>query len=131
MTTMAGPDSAAPPAAPQVQDLPPPRAHPSLRVRRLSGNEGLRVAGEVDVHTYSAWDEVLAELPVDGTPVRLDLSGLLFIDARGVAALVAAAHRLPPGIRLRLYRPPWCLRRILDVLWSTATATEIVIEEAE
>lgn len=92
---MAEPDSAVPLAA----ELPGPRAHSNLRVQRLSGIGGLRVTGEIDMHTHSAWDDVLAELPTDGTPARLDLSGLSFIDVRGVAALTTAALRMPPDIQ--------------------------------
>jgi anti-anti-sigma factor len=100
-----------------------------LTVEWLPGDVGLRVVGEVDVATAGEWAEVLAALQADDVPGRLDLSGLSFIDVRGVAALAEAARRLPSG-RLRLYRPPWCLRRTLDVVW-TDEMDFIVIEDEE
>jgi anti-anti-sigma factor len=101
--------------------------NPLLSVERLPGHAGLRVFGEVDAATSGKWAEVLAALRIDGTPGRLDLSGLSFIDVRGVTSLVETARRLPSG-QLRLYRPPWCLRRILDAVWMDEM-NYIVIED--
>jgi anti-anti-sigma factor len=104
-------------------------ADATLRVERLSGHAGLRVSGEVDKSTSSEWAQVLAGLQAGGAPGRLDLSGLSFIDVRGVVSLVDAAQRLPSG-QLRLYRPPWSLRRALDLAW-TDEMNYIVIEDEE
>lgn len=103
---------------------------PVLRVVRLPGRQGLRVVGEVDLTTHRDWVSALESLLVDGTPARLDLSGLSFVDARGTVALVAVARRLAPGRTLTLYRPPVCLRRILDLFWS-GELIEITSENEE
>lgn len=89
-----------------------------LRVSWLPGRTGLAAAGEVDVATHRGWRSTLELLLVDGIPGRLDLSGLTFIDGHGTAALVGLARRMGPDRRLTLYRPPYCLRRVLDLFWS-------------
>jgi anti-anti-sigma factor len=99
-----------------------------LTVERLPGRAGLRVSGEVDVSTSDEWAQVLAALRTTDAPGRLDLSGLSFIDVRGVASLVETARRLPSG--LSLYRPPTCLRRTLEVVW-TDEMDHVVIEDEE
>ena len=100
-----------------------------LWVSWLPGETGLAAAGEVDVATRRRWHGTLELLLADGTPGRLDLSGLTFIDGHGTAALVALARRMAPDRRLTLYRPPYCLRRVLDLFWSDVPL-EIVDEEA-
>lgn len=102
-------------------------AHPGLTVERLPGQAGLRILGEVDMATSSDWVGVLVAVRFSGAIERLDLSGLSFIDVRGVASLVEAA-RLLPSRPLTLSRPPSCLRRILDTVWSNE-ATHIVVED--
>jgi anti-anti-sigma regulatory factor len=102
----------------------------ALVVLPLAGQKGLRVIGAVDLSTRRDWDDALAALHDDDTAGRLDLSGLSFIDARGAASLVGAARRMAPTANLTLYRPPLCLRRILDVFWSDEEPV-IVIEDEE
>jgi len=102
---------------------------PVLQVVRLPGQQGLRVLGEVDLTTHRRWEDALESLAADMSP-RLDLSGLSFIDAYGAAALVAVAQRMTSATTLTLYRPPLCLRRVLDMLWPGELPV-ITIEDEE
>ncbi len=103
---------------------------PFLQVVRLPGRQGLSVLGEVDLTTHRRWERALESLLAADTSARLDLSGLSFIDAYGAAALVAAAQRMTSDTTLTLYRPPLCLRRILDMLWPGELPV-ITIEDEE
>lgn len=102
--------------------------NPALTAEWLPGHDGLRVVGAVDVATSGEWDRILAAVAAARTPWRLDLTGLSFIDVRSVAALVDTARRLPAR-PLTLYRPPWCLRRILDTVWADEPAHLVVEDE--
>lgn len=116
----------------QPSESPGPtrRPEPALRVSLLPGRMGLVVAGEVDLATHRKWDSALESLLVNGIPGRLDLSGLSFIDGRGTAALVVVARRMAPDRILTLYRPPLCLRRILELFWP-GELLEIKAEDEE
>jgi anti-sigma B factor antagonist len=52
----------------------------------------IRVVGELVLTNADVLRSCLVDLLGSGTPVRLDLTRLSFIDSRGVAALVAAAR---------------------------------------
>ena len=80
--------------------------------------------------THRRWEHALESLLAADTAPRLDLSGLSFIDAYGAAALVATAQRMTSDTTLTLYRPPLCLRRILDMLWPGKLPV-ITIEDEE
>ncbi|MDQ3788862.1 MAG: STAS domain-containing protein [Actinomycetota bacterium] len=96
---------------------------------RLPGGKGLAVAGEVDLATHRNWQSTVRSLLVDDAAARLDLSGLSFIDGHGAAVLMSVAEKMAPQRTLTLYRPPLCLRRLLDLFWSEDHVV-IVIEEA-
>jgi anti-anti-sigma factor len=91
------------------------------------GRVGLRVAGEIDLTSYRAWEQALGRVLGRPGDVHLDLAALRFIDARSTALLVRIAGMLADGQRLVLHHPPQCLRRVLETLWDGAVST-IVIE---
>ncbi|OXM59109.1 hypothetical protein CF165_49385 [Amycolatopsis vastitatis] len=97
---------------------------------RLPGEGGLRVIGAVDLSTREVWRNALESAATDGSPVRLDLSELSFIDTRGTSMLVAAAQRRHGTAPLTITRPPRTLLRVLAVL-CPGEPVEIVIEEQE
>jgi ABC-type transporter Mla MlaB component len=109
-----------------VPGAPGPKAWPALVVRLDPSGSGVRVSGEVDLVTRSAWAELLADLAATGDDIELDLSGVSFIDVGGATALARAAQRLPPGRRLRIHHPPLCLRYLVDLLWGPLTTIEMV-----
>jgi anti-anti-sigma factor len=76
----------------------------SLYVRLISDPPGASIAGEVDVHNRDELTEALETLmeTLDGD-VHLDVSGLRFIDARGLATLVRSTRQLKRNSRMVLY----------------------------
>ncbi|GAA4093105.1 STAS domain-containing protein [Actinomadura miaoliensis] len=70
------------------------RRAPGLTLRPLATGTGLRVEGEVNVANRAYWASELGGLVRRGGTVDLDLAGLVFIDAGGVAVLVRSAGRL-------------------------------------
>jgi anti-anti-sigma factor len=90
---------------------------PSLTVRR-AGPHRLLLAGELD----ACGAPVLVATVLDECrhqslePLELDCSGVRFIDASGVSALiVSAAHARRSGRRLRLVRRSRCVDRLLEL----------------
>jgi anti-sigma B factor antagonist len=78
----------------------------------------LAVAGEIDLATAPELRRALSEVLADGSnEVTVDLSAVVFIDATGIGALVAAAHQAQgAGRRLSLRAPSHQVRRILEVI---------------
>jgi anti-sigma B factor antagonist len=65
-----------------------------LLSRRTPGHTILSVIGEIDVATTAALrDEIANALSATTTPVIIDLSGVSFCDASGLALLVGAQRR--------------------------------------
>jgi ABC-type transporter Mla MlaB component len=93
------------------------RAVPSLTLTPLDDPPGLRLAGEVDVSSWSALEGALRSLPAGAGDLHLELAQLSFIDAHGATTLVRAAERLGTGRSLVLHNPPSVLRRLLELLW--------------
>jgi len=123
-------DSGTRAAAGSFRDVPGTVTNQALAVEWPHGSGSLRVVGEVDLGSHSLWGEVLTALPDDDTPVRLDLSGLSFVDVQGAAALMEAARRRVSTTRITLLRPPPSLRRTLELFWSSELSN-IVIEDEE
>ncbi|HYN92915.1 MAG TPA: STAS domain-containing protein [Pilimelia sp.] len=100
----------------------------SLRALRDGPGEVLRLVGEADEANRRELVSLLSG--IDGgspTDVRLDLSGLRFIDVAGAAVLLEAADRLGSGRRLVLQDPPTTLCRILTLLWPGEQTIEMEI----
>lgn len=87
-----------------------------LRVTRT--DLGVAIAGVVDVATWRDLSEalrvVVARTPADR--IVIDLSGLSFIDARGLRLIAEAAESLRPPRTLALVHVPPGLVRIAQIL---------------
>jgi anti-anti-sigma factor len=81
---------------------------------------GLRVIGEIDLNGHDEWERALRRVTAPGEEVHLDLTGLSFIDVRGVALLVDVAGRMREGQRIVVLGAPPGLQRVLQVLWPDA-----------
>ncbi|MDQ0933228.1 STAS domain-containing protein [Streptomyces turgidiscabies] len=98
---------------------------PVLEIHPLSGRPGIRAAGEINVITRSSWEQALEDLASAHTDVSfVELSGLMFIDVGGAAALAVTAQRLDAG-RIVVDRPPPELERILDMFWPGISMIEV------
>ena len=76
-------------------------------------DDGLRVAGEIDAHTAP---RLAAALDASGSSIRLDLSGVEFVDSSGLRVLIDAHQRLDEaGGALRLVSPSDPVRRLLEI----------------
>ena len=86
------------------------RAAPSLSGR-------IELSGELDLASADRARGMLAAAPADSRSVVCDLSGLSFIDVRGLHVLLeAAAHARLTGGHLRFAHCPASLRRLLGLL---------------
>ncbi|MQY04587.1 STAS domain-containing protein [Actinomadura macrotermitis] len=89
----------------------------TLTSRHLPGHTVIALSGELDLATTAALRErMLVALDQAAAPVVVDLSGVSFCDAAGLALLVGArrrarAHRL--GLSLAAPRPP--VRKLLRI----------------
>ena len=79
-------------------------AHPPTRIYRVAGldvlvqhrdaeHTDITLRGEMDLANRAALDAVLTDL-LDRRHVRLDLSGLMFLDCSALGALVTLRHQL-------------------------------------
>ena len=78
----------------------------------------LRVTGELDLSTQAVLADAVADvLRVGGVEhLELDLSGLRFMDLRGLEAVLAAERRMEArGGDLELLYPSHQVRRLLDL----------------
>jgi anti-anti-sigma regulatory factor len=100
--------------------LPPAPSRSILTIRPLHGCTGLVLAGEADLTVKDMLCTALAALPVDGTgDIRLDLTGLRFIDIACARELIALTGR-HPAVRLVVHHPPASLLRITALLYPEA-----------
>jgi anti-anti-sigma factor len=76
----------------------------------------VRLSGELDIVSADFLTEVLVD--VAGSTVVVDLSGLTFMDCRGVAALIAARDRIAANGMgsIVLTEPQRMVRRPLEIL---------------
>ena len=85
----------------------------TIEIEPTQGSTGIRLTGEFDVSTVNAVDRELRQaIDSSNDAVTVDLSGLEFIDAAGIACLL----RVTQGPRLRplvsFLRPPAAIARI-------------------
>ena len=87
------------------------------------GMISLRLSGEMDTASAGHLAEILLALPVDEFQrVQLDLSGLAFLDAAGLTALLQAKALIGArNGRLSLYGPSPMILRILAITGLTGT----------
>ena len=64
----------------------------SITSRTLDGAVTLVVTGEIDLGNAESLYKALTEALAPGAPVIVDLTGVGFIDSRGLGALVRAHH---------------------------------------
>lgn len=79
------------------------------------GRATIRVAGELDLSTADELAQLLAEFDAPGGPneIRLDLSGLRFMDSTGLRLIVTSDLRLRrEGRELRLVAGPEQVQRV-------------------
>ncbi len=88
-----------------------------LLSRRLSGKTVIAVHGELDIATTAALrDRVLALLSDTSTPVIINLAGVSFCDAAGLALLVGAQRRARlHGLSITLAAPRPHLSKLLRI----------------
>ncbi|MEV0378728.1 STAS domain-containing protein [Nonomuraea sp. NPDC050643] len=88
---------------------------------------GLHIAGEIDYGSHHLLAGGLDGAILDGrSDIRLDLSGLTFIDVAGLRLIVTTAARLSPGRRLVLAPLSPMVRRLLALTgWQHAPGLHI------
>jgi anti-sigma B factor antagonist len=88
-----------------------------LLSRRLSGQTIIAVHGELDIATTAALrNRVLAILSDTATPVIIDLSGVSFCDASGLALLIGAQRRaMLHGLSITLASPRPHMTKLLRI----------------
>lgn len=91
---------------------PPPVTEPADRDRTV-----VRVSGDQDIANVSALSDALASATrADGATVVVDLSGVTFMDASTLGAIVRARLVLESASRSLIVRSPSpCARRLLDL----------------
>ncbi|WP_222710859.1 STAS domain-containing protein [Quadrisphaera setariae] len=99
-----GPDDLAAPAATSVA---------AVILRWSGGRPVVGLSGEVDVSTAAQLRSVAALLERHGHRAAVDASGVTFLDAAGLHALVELAG---PGGSLLVLRPSPAVLRLLDLL---------------
>jgi len=96
-----------------------------LSIQALDGRAGLRLVGEVDLHSRGILEQALAAALEHGGDVHLELAGLGFIDVGGATLFVRAASQLGDNRRLVLHQPSDTLRRIIHLLWGPLPTIEM------
>lgn len=72
----------------------------TLKATELDSLCTLALTGELDMANAPAVSSELERLEAFGTPLRIDLSKLEFIDSTGIAILIAAYQRLEERLQL-------------------------------
>lgn len=83
------------------------------------GEDGstLSIEGELDIACREQLESAWAELTRDSSgPVRVDLSGVTFIDSCFLRALVTLAQGQGPGSEVVLLRPSRPVTRLLELI---------------
>jgi anti-sigma B factor antagonist len=89
----------------------------TVEVKGLAETVWVTVEGELDVETAPALERELDRLDVEAYDVRLDLSGVGFVDSMGLAVLLRAARRAAAaGRKLTLAGAAEPVTRLLRLL---------------
>jgi anti-sigma B factor antagonist len=100
-----------------------------LRVRRHANGDGhlIELDGEIDMATVGPLNAELLELAAAGTPLMVDLSGIVFVDSTGLRLLIGVDREMArSGLRLVIRRPSEPVRRLLEV---TALASWLEVHD--
>ncbi len=88
----------------------------------------VRVTGVVDALSLTDVSRVLTDAQRGSVPVIVELSGVTFMDSRGLGALLAANERSREGAApLRIFQPSDPVQRLLDV----SGVGDVLVEVAE
>ncbi len=80
------------------------------------GPTRLACIGELDLATLPVFEDALCRAEADARAIVLDLSGLDFIDSRGLAMILALDRRLrESGGRLTIVRGPDAVNHIFEI----------------
>ncbi|WP_051696627.1 STAS domain-containing protein [Streptomyces sp. NRRL S-244] len=98
-----------------------------LTARPLRDRPGALLRGSCDLDTRPVLSAALGVvIRIPGPVVHLDLSGVAFLDAAAVAALVRAnATVTGQGRRLVLHHPPYSLRKVVEMFPDECAALEV------
>ena len=100
------------------QDTPRELARRGFAVECNDTDGGTLLAciGELDLATIPAFEDALSRAEADGRAIVLDLSGLDFIDSRGLATILALDRRVrESGGRLTIVRGPDAVNRMFEI----------------
>ncbi|MFF4099085.1 STAS domain-containing protein [Streptomyces sp. NPDC001903] len=98
-----------------------------LTAQPLRDRPGALLRGSCDLDTRPVLSAALGVvIRIPGPVVHLDLSGVAFLDAAAVAALVRAnAAVTGQGRRLLLHHPPYSLRKVVEMFPDECAALEV------
>jgi anti-sigma B factor antagonist len=100
-----------------------------FRMERAEDGQTFRLFGELDLGAVQCLrDEIRAAAPPGG--IRLDLSGLEFIDSTGIQALIDISKELRGEGKLVLASPGGQVARVLQIT-GIQTLPAIVVEGGE
>lgn len=85
----------------------------SVTGRIVDGECVVTVTGDVDLATAGQLRDALVRSAAAGHPLAVDLSGVRFLDATGIGALVAG--RLATGGRFRVVGATGVVHRVLSI----------------
>ena len=96
-----------------------------LAITRTYMPDGYTLSGEIDAATYGALVAALARLAGDAD-IHLNLAGLAFCDAAGLAAMVGLADRMAAECHVILDGVPAPLGKLLSVVgWESLPNLEV------
>jgi anti-anti-sigma factor len=90
--------------------------HVDVRVEARGDATVVRVVGVLDALALPDVSRELTDAQRGAGPVFIDLSGVTFMDSRGLGSLLAANERSREGAPpVSIYRPSEAVQRLLDV----------------
>ncbi|MFK8023397.1 MAG: STAS domain-containing protein [Ilumatobacter sp.] len=88
---------------------------PVSRLNITTSSDELVVSGELDAHTCGGLVDALEPLPGEGD-IRLEVSGVGFMDSSGLRALIGAHQSAEAaGRKLLIVRPTKAVARIIEI----------------
>ena len=87
----------------------------SVEVVNANGRAIVSLHGEIDLSCGPALRAALSATQQGSPDVIVDLSGVTFMDATGLNALIGAYHQAPEGGSLGVVGPTSAIRRVFDV----------------
>ena len=85
-----------------------------VQIRLMDGGS-FSISGELDLFSEAALRQHVLAAARPGATLRLDLSGLSFMDSTGLDVLVQILRTIGPEGRLWIERPTRLVRRVLEV----------------